>query len=66
MANYYVNNEAQPEGDHEVHREDCHRMPTDRKYLGDYSNCAPAVAEAKRTYPSADGCWHCSPECHSS
>jgi hypothetical protein len=64
MAKYYVNNNAQPNGDHEVHREDCTFLPADRTYLGDFSSCFPAVEKAKTIYRSADGCYHCCRECH--
>lgn len=64
MALYYVNNKAQANGDHEVHKDGCIYMPSDKKYLGNYSNCAEAVREAKRTYPKSNGCRTCSPECH--
>jgi len=66
MARYYVNTRAASDGDHEVHKEGCSWMPAEgnRKYLGDFAGCRPAVAEAKRYHPSANGCIHCSPECH--
>lgn len=65
---YYVNQNAQPNGDHEVHREGCRFMPNpeNRKYLGEFFTCLGAVVEAKKTYPKADGCAVCSPECHRS
>lgn len=46
---YYVNQNAQTNGDYEVHTENCQYLPTstNRKYLGDYSSCKPAVDEAK-------------------
>lgn len=68
MTKYYVNKEEQQNGDHEVHKTGCAWMPNEqnRKYLGDFDNCASAVAEAKKTYPTADGCIHCSPACHTS
>ena len=66
MAYYYVNKQAQPNGDHEVHRADCTYLPAEenRKYLGSFSNCHDAVREAKKTYPKSNGCIHCSRECH--
>lgn len=66
MALYYVNKNQQRNGDHEVHKEGCSYMPNleNREYLGDYSSCRPAVTEAKKRYPKANGCAHCSPECH--
>jgi len=66
---YYVNTNAQANGDHEVHKEIGCPTPAaseNRKYLGDFATCAPAVAEAKKTYSKADGCANCSPECHTS
>ncbi len=67
MASYYVNKNPQANGDHEVHRGSCDWLPEphNREFLGDFSSCRPAVQEAKRTYPRADGCKYCSPECHS-
>lgn len=65
--NYYVNTNAQANGDHEVHEDGCSRMPLifNRKYLGSFSNCKDAVEEAKKTYSTADGCYYCCKECHS-
>ncbi|RYG87198.1 MAG: hypothetical protein EON59_08130 [Alphaproteobacteria bacterium] len=66
MASYYVNNRAQSNGDHEVHVSTCQWFPSDRKYLGDYSSCSPAVTEAKKTYSTANGCATCCSACHTS
>ena len=65
---YYVNKNAQSNGDHEVHKSDCNRLPAseNRTYLGDYSNCRDAVAAAKKHYSQSNGCYYCSPECHTS
>lgn len=63
MSSYYVNNDAQSNGDHEVHKEGCAWMPSNRKYLGEFASCRPAVQEAKKTYSLADGCHWCCPEC---
>ncbi|WNM19128.1 hypothetical protein [Flavobacterium capsici] len=65
---YYVNKNAQSNGDHEVHKETCIYLPRleNRKYLGDFTNCRDAVKEAKKTYPTANGCKTCSNECHTS
>ena len=62
---YYVNRNAQSNGDHEVHQENCRYFPSNAKYLGEFSNCKDAVNEAKKTYSTADGCKTCSPTCHS-
>ncbi|WP_228520705.1 hypothetical protein [Flavobacterium sp. JLP] len=66
--NYYVNQNAQSNGDHEVHTENCEYLPSlvNRNYLGDYSSCKPAVDEAKKTYSQSNGCKTCCPNCHTS
>ena len=66
MAKYYVNKNAQDNGDHEVHKYDCSWLPKpeNREYLGDFSSCRGAVQKAKKKYPTADGCKWCSLECH--
>jgi hypothetical protein len=63
---YYANKNAQSNGDHEVHKETCSKLPVEhnRKYLGDFSNCQDAVKKAKETDSSADGCKICSPACN--
>jgi len=68
MARYYVNKNAQDNGDHEVHKSDCGWLPNEenRLYLGTFSNCANAVREAKKHYSTSDGCYYCSPKCHTS
>lgn len=68
MAKYYVNKNAQSNGDHEVHVSDCSWLPeaSNRTYLGEFSNCRDAVAEAKKYYWQSNGCAHCCPSCHTS
>lgn len=68
MPQYIVNTNAQPNGDHEVHRTDtCTRLPLPRhqEALGWHHGCASAVAAAKgKGYRTANGCYYCSSECH--
>ena len=66
MAKYYVNKNAQANGDHEVHKSGCQFMPKpeNRIYLGDFANCHDAVREAKRHYRQSNGCYFCSRPCH--
>ncbi len=66
MASYYVNENAQDNGDHEVHREGCSWLPSveNRRYLGQFESCSPAVKEAKKHYDQVNGCYHCSNACH--
>ena len=68
MARYYVNNNPQPNGDHEVHEQGCYwlSIARDVKYLGLHSNCHSAVKEAKTYYSKANGCKICSSDCHTS
>jgi len=63
---YYVNNKAQTNGDYVVHTEKCIFRPSDKKYLGEFSNCVGAVEEAKKTYYKSNGCRSCSNSCHTS
>lgn len=66
MARYYVNKNAQANGDHEVHTPGCSFMPdvNNRIYLGEFKSCHGAVKEAKKHYPQSNGCYYCSNECH--
>ncbi len=68
MARYYVNKNAQSNGDHEVHKQGCSHMPDEKNRidLGDHISCHSAVKKAKEYYPQSDGCFYCSPECHKS
>jgi len=68
MARYYVNKNAQTNGDHEVHKSGCSFMPLEhnRLYLGEFANCYMAVLEAQKHYPQSNGCKFCSLECHTS
>ncbi|MEH6656854.1 hypothetical protein [Leeuwenhoekiella marinoflava] len=64
MANYYVNNKQQENGDHEVHKSGCDYFPKDYKYLGNFSDCEDAVKEAEKEYDQVNGCYYCSNDCH--
>ena len=63
---YYVNRQAQANGDHEVHRSDCAYLPSEsnRIHLGTFSNCRDAIREARKHFSQVDGCYFCSRECH--
>lgn len=65
MPDYCVNTQ-ETDGAHEVHEMSCNYLPApqNQKKLGWFSDCHGAVAEAKKTYSNADGCWHCSRPCH--
>lgn len=66
MKKYYVNKNAQSNGDHEVHDENCTYLPSsdNRNFLGEFSSCKAAVTEAKKTYSKSNGCRTCSIDCH--
>jgi hypothetical protein len=66
VAYYYVNKNSQSNGDHEVHKSGCSYLPAEanRLYLGTFETCAPAVREAKKTYPQSNGCYFCSRACN--
>lgn len=68
MKKYYVNDNAQNNGDHEVHKEGCSWLPKreNRTYLDMFNNCKGAVKEAKKTYSQSNGCYYCSNDCHTS
>jgi hypothetical protein len=68
VYHYYVNDVAQANGDHEVHRDGCQFMPSEqnRTYLGYFDNCAQAVREAAKHHRRVNGCYHCSFPCHTS
>ncbi len=68
MEEYFVNNYAQANGDHEVHKRSCYwrHLAENMRSLGVFDNCHEAVKAAKRIFPQADGCRFCCPECHTS
>jgi hypothetical protein len=63
---YYVNKNAQANGDHEVHTSSCSFLPAarNRLYLGDFAGCASAVIAAKKHYPRSNGCYYCARACN--
>lgn len=68
MSRYYVNDNAQSNGDHEVHKSGCDYMPQDRNrtFLGNHSHCMFAVQEARKHYNQVNGCYYFSNSCHTS
>ena len=68
MTAYYVNKNAQSNGDHEVHITGCPRMPDpdNRIPLGDFRTCHAAVMNATKHYDQVNGCFYCANECHTS
>ena len=68
MPRYYVNNQAQANGDHEVHKEGCFYLQfvISKTDLGYHDTCETAIIAARRIYHKADGCKVCSEDCHHS
>lgn len=66
MPRYYVNDNAQANGDHEVHVETCQWLPEpgNRAYLGIFDACRPAVAKARERHRRVNGCFYCCRPCH--
>ena len=66
MATYYVNNNPQPNGDHEVHTTGCPHPPAfeNRRQLGEHPNCGSAVRDAKQYHYQVNGCFYCCLACH--
>ena len=69
MPNFYVNKNAQSNGDHEVHEVGTCPTPANtenRVALGFHASCSSAVTEAKKHYSQVNGCANCAPACHTS
>jgi len=60
---YYLNRNAQNNGEHEIHKEDCKFIPSlnNRILLGHYKTDEEALEVARRIFPKVDGCSHCCP-----
>jgi len=71
MPEYYVNQNAQSNGDNEVHRSDelnCQNPAAtwNRVALGWHNDCHSAVKSAKSRGYNANGCFYCANACHTS
>jgi len=70
MPSYYVNKNAQPNGDHEVHEigSDCGHEPNpeNRISLGAHDSCVGAVQAARGRFGKVNGCYYCCELCHTS
>ena len=60
MELYYINRNAQPTGEHEVHTSSYAHGPSieNRIYLVLFHNSSKAIREAKRYYNNVDGCFY--------
>ena len=66
MQHYYVNKQAQPNGEHEVHVPRCAYLPEGDNglHLGSFTNCADAIRAAQAHYAKVNGCPVCCSDCH--
>lgn len=66
MHYYCVNSIAQPNGDHEVHKDNCTHGPSigNGINLGPHPSDKSALNAALAIYPQADGCFCCCPQIH--
>ena len=71
MMNYYLNFNAQSNGDHEVHKETCpyyykYKFGFNFELLGAFNNELEAIRRAKIKHPNfrIDGCAYCCPNAH--
>lgn len=66
MAEFYVEVNAQSNGDHVVHKADCDHLPGKEaiQYLGAISNCNSALKKAAQLFRQVNGCTYCATTCH--
>ena len=59
MPHYFINNHAQPNGDHDVHAVGCRHMPADKRYLGNFESLREAMMEARKEFWQSSNCLSC-------
>jgi hypothetical protein len=59
MPHYFINNHAQPNGDHDVHAVGCRQMPSDKRYLGNFESLPEAMMEARKEFWQSNHCMSC-------
>ncbi len=66
MNIYYVNRNAQSNGDHEVHVLGCSFFPAwqNAVTLGPCPNCQEAIRKARQHFSQCNGCAYCVSECN--
>jgi hypothetical protein len=64
MSHYFIDNHAADGGSHEVHALGCKRMPTDKRYLGNFYQVGEALMEARKEFWQSNGCDACAREPH--
>jgi hypothetical protein len=64
MSHYFINNDANNDGSHEVHKVGCKSMPTDKRYLGNFYEVSDALMEARKEFWHSSGCERCMRDDH--
>ena len=67
MAFWYVDDIAQPNGDHLVHHDSCFELSLSprKSLIGSFTNCRDALAKSRvQHYQHSNGCPVCAPGCH--
>ena len=62
MSHFFINNFSKADGTHEVHLLGCNRMPTDKRYLGNFYSVSEALIEARKDFWHSGGCERCARE----
>lgn len=65
---YYADKEAYDDGDHEIHREDCPKLPAMERLvpIGEHRFGFQAMKEARKHFIQVNGCSDCMSFYHSS
>lgn len=65
MKKFYVSDNPDETGMHQIHDEDCIHLPPIfyRKYLGRFDISFEAMETARRYFKRVKGCQHCTSEC---
>lgn len=63
---FYLNKQAQKNGEHEVHTSTCIFLPSleNRIDLGEHTKCSAALEMASNFYDYTNGCKFCCSKCH--
>jgi hypothetical protein len=63
MAEFFIEIDAQGNGDHLIHKSDCSLLPAKEAiyYLGSISNINSAMKKAGERFTKPTGCTQCSP-----
>lgn len=64
MSHYFIDNHANEEGSHEVHKVGCRKLPMDKRYLGNFQEIDDAMMEARKEFWSSSSCERCMRDDH--